>query len=82
MVDIHKKPGYDPVEMLTNPKDRLVTVKVLWKLIKKKLGFRTVMNIIPIDASLIKGSHGRIPEDIKDYPMLITKYSKSLKITF
>lgn len=81
MVDIHKKPGYDPVEMLTNPKDRLVTVKVLWKLIKKKLGFRTVMNIIPIDASLIKGSHGRIPEDIKDYPMLITNNENQQETT-
>ncbi|PIB27120.1 phosphodiesterase [Maribacter sp. 4U21] len=75
MVDIHKKPGYDPVEMLTNPKDKFVTVKVLWKLFKKKLGFRTVMNIIPVDATLIKGSHGRIPEDKEDYPMLITNYS-------
>ena len=72
MVDIHKKPGYDPVEMMTNPKDKLVMIKVLWKLIRKKLGFRTVMNIIPIDATLIKGSHGRIPEDIEDYPILIT----------
>jgi predicted AlkP superfamily pyrophosphatase or phosphodiesterase len=75
MVDIHKKPGYDTVEMLTNPKDKFVTAKVLWKLFKKKLGFRTVMNIIPVDATLIKGSHGRIPEDIEDYPMLITNYS-------
>ncbi len=75
MVDIHKKPGYDPVEMLTNPKDKFVTAKVLWKLFKKKLGFRTVMNIIPVDATLIKGSHGRIPEDIEDYPILITNYS-------
>ncbi len=75
MVDIHKKPGYDPVEMLTNPKDKFVTAKVLWKLFKKKLGFRTVMNIIPVDATLIKGSHGRIPEDIEDYPMLITNYT-------
>ncbi|AZQ57703.1 alkaline phosphatase family protein [Maribacter sp. MJ134] len=75
MVDIHKKPGYDPVEMLTNPKDKFVTAKVLWKLFKKRLGFRTVMNIIPVDATLIKGSHGRIPEDIEDYPMLITNYS-------
>lgn len=72
MVDIHKKPGYDPVEMMTDPKDKLVMAKVLAKLIKKKLGFRTVMNIIPIDANLIKGSHGRIPEDTQDYPILIS----------
>jgi len=72
MVDIHKKPGYDPVEMMTNPKDKLVMAKVIGKLLKKKLGFRTVMNIIPIDATLIKGSHGRIPEDTDDYPILIS----------
>jgi len=72
MVDIHKKPGYDPVEMMTDPKDKLVMAKVVGKLIKKKLGFRTVMDIIPIDATLIKGSHGRIPEDTDDYPILIS----------
>jgi len=72
MVDIHKKPGYDPVEMLTNPKDKLVLLKVAWKLLKKKLGFRTVLDIIPLDANLIKGSHGRVPEDVADHPIFIT----------
>ncbi len=72
MVDIHKKPGYDPVEMLTDPKDKLVMLKVIWKLLKKKLGFRSVLDIIPLDATLIKGSHGRIPESKEEYPILIT----------
>ena len=72
MVDIHKKPGYDPVEMLTDPKDKFVMFKVLWKLFKKKLGFRTVLDIIPLNANLVKGSHGRIPEDKSDYPILIS----------
>jgi predicted AlkP superfamily pyrophosphatase or phosphodiesterase len=72
MVDIHKKPGYDPVEMLTDPKDKLLMPKVIWKLLKKKMGFRTVMDIIPLDATLVKGSHGRIPEDSKDHPILIS----------
>ncbi len=79
MVDIHKKPGYDPVEMMTDPKDKLVMAKVIGKLIKKKLGFRTVMNIIPIDATLIKGSHGRIPEDTADYPIIISNNTISSK---
>lgn len=78
MVDIHKKPGYDPVEMLTDPKDKLVMAKVVGKLIKKKLGFRTVMNIIPIDANLIKGSHGRLTEDVDDYPILISNYKERI----
>lgn len=78
MVDIHKKPGYDPVEMLTDPKDKLVMAKVVGKLLKKKLGFRTVMNIIPIDASLIKGSHGRLTEDKEDYPIFISNYTDAI----
>ena len=81
MVDIHKKPGYDPVEMMTDPKDKLVMAKVIGKLLKKKLGFRTVMNIIPIDATLIKGSHGRIPEDTDDYPILISNTALEAKDT-
>src|SRR5690606_34121695 len=43
MVDIHKKPGYDPVELTTNPKDPFVMPKIIFKLLKKKLGFRTVL---------------------------------------
>lgn len=72
MVDIHKKPGYDPVELTTNPKDYFVIPKIIFKLLKKKLGFRTLMNVIPLDASLIKGSHGRIPNSLVDYPIFAT----------
>ncbi|WP_394749695.1 alkaline phosphatase family protein [Spongiimicrobium salis] len=72
MVDIHKKPGYDPVEMFTNPNDPFVMPKVIWKLSRKKMGFRTLMDIIPLDANLVKGSHGRLPEDTADHPVLIT----------
>ncbi len=72
MVDIHKKPGYDPVEMFTDPADPMVMPKVAWKLLKKKLGFRTVLNIIPLKPELIKGSHGIVPEDKADYPIFIS----------
>ncbi len=78
MVDIHKKPGYDPVEMFTDPEDKFVMLKVILKLLKKKLGFRTVMNIIPLKANLVKGSHGRIPEDQADYPVFITNNRGSI----
>lgn len=78
MVDIHKKPGYDPVEMLTDPKDKLVMLKVIFKLLKKKLGFRTVLDIIPLNAKLVKGSHGRIPEDTEDYPIFITNNKNAI----
>lgn len=72
MVDIHKKPGYDPVELFTDPDDPLVMPKVAWKLLKKKLGFRTVLDIIPLKAELVKGSHGRVPDDPLDYPIFIS----------
>jgi predicted AlkP superfamily pyrophosphatase or phosphodiesterase len=73
IVDIHKKPGYDPVEMLANPQIKLLPLVVAWKLLKKKLGFRMLMDVIPLDASLIKGSHGRIPENEEDRPIIISK---------
>ncbi|NJL14664.1 MAG: alkaline phosphatase family protein [Microscillaceae bacterium] len=72
MVDIHKKPGYDPVEMFLDPKIKLPMLTVGSKLLKKKMGFRTVMDVIPLDANLIKGSHGRIPGDQADWPLLIS----------
>ncbi|HKL90943.1 MAG TPA: hypothetical protein VJ880_07165, partial [Allomuricauda sp.] len=78
MVDIHKKPGYDPVEMFTDPADRLVVPKVMWKLLKKKLGFRTVLDIIPLKPELVHGSHGRIPEDKEDWPILATNSIENL----
>ena len=71
-VDIHRKPGYDPVEMFTDPGKRLMILRVLGKLIRKKLGFRTLMNIIPLDPDLVKGSHGRIPNDTEDFPIFIS----------
>lgn len=72
IVDIHRKPGYDPVEMFLNPADPLVKLKVIGKVLKKKLGFRYLMDVIPLDATLIKGSHGRLSEDVKDHAVLIT----------
>ncbi|MAU26030.1 MAG: alkaline phosphatase family protein, partial [Muricauda sp.] len=45
----------------------------------KKLGFRTVMDVIPLKAELVKGSHGRIPESELDHPVFLTNdqaYSK------
>ncbi|AIZ63592.1 phosphodiesterase [Hymenobacter sp. DG25B] len=73
IVDIHRKPGYDPVEMFTNPAIRFLKPKVGLKLLRKKLGFRMLMDIIPLDASLIKGSHGRAPETPAEGPLLMSR---------
>jgi predicted AlkP superfamily pyrophosphatase or phosphodiesterase len=70
-VDIHRKPGYDPVELFVDPRIKLVMPKVAYKLFKRKLGFRDLLNIIPLDASLVKGSHGRIDNPAGQQPVFI-----------
>jgi len=70
-VDIHRKPGYDPVELFLDPKIKLPLLKVGSKVLKKKLGFRYLMDVIPLEAELVKGSHGRIPEEDEDKPILV-----------
>ena len=72
-VDIHRKPGYDPVELFLDPKIPAVKLKIAWRLLKKKLGLRMLMDVIPLDATLIKGSHGRRPAEKKDWPVFITQ---------
>jgi predicted AlkP superfamily pyrophosphatase or phosphodiesterase len=72
-VDIHRKPGYDPVELFLDPKIPAVKLKILWRLLQKKLGFRMLMDVIPLDATLVKGSHGRRPANKADYPLLISE---------
>jgi len=70
-VDIHRKPGYDPVELFLNPKLPFAKGRILWRLLQKKLGFRMLMDVIPLDASLVKGSHGRRPTNPQEWPVLI-----------
>jgi predicted AlkP superfamily pyrophosphatase or phosphodiesterase len=70
-VDIHRKPGYDPVELFLDPAIKFPLLKIGTKLLKKKLGFRMLMDVIPLDATLVKGSHGRIPADPSEFPLLI-----------
>jgi predicted AlkP superfamily pyrophosphatase or phosphodiesterase len=72
-VDIHHKPGYDPCELFIDPAIGNPKLTIALKLLKKKLGFRTLMDVIPLDTSLVKGSHGRVetPEEIQ--PILITR---------
>ncbi len=70
-VDIHRKPGYDPVELFLDPKIPAVKLKILFRLLQKKLGFRMLMDVIPLDASLVKGSHGARPANRADWPLLL-----------
>jgi hypothetical protein len=66
-VDIHKKPGYDPVELFKDAS----AVRIAWILLKKRLGFRTLLDVVPLDTSLVKGSHGRLPADPSEGPILL-----------
>jgi len=52
-VDIHRNPGYDPCELFMTSKARAMA-----RLAQKKLGFRYRMDVIPLDPSLVRGSHG------------------------
>jgi predicted AlkP superfamily pyrophosphatase or phosphodiesterase len=71
-VDIHRKPGYDPVELFVDPEIRLPLLKVGWTVAKKKAGFRYLMDVVPLDASLVKGSHGRVTDDPRAGPIFMT----------
>ena len=70
-VDIHRKPGYDPVELFIDPTIRLPAAKIAWTLAKKKLGFRTLLDVIGTDASIVRGSHGRLPARPEDGPVFL-----------
>lgn len=71
-VDIHKKPGYDPVELFFDPEIRWPKIAIGWRLAKKALGFRTLMDVIPLDATLVKGSHGRADLPAEDGPLFLS----------
>jgi predicted AlkP superfamily pyrophosphatase or phosphodiesterase len=72
-VDIHRKPGYDPVELFVDPLLKAPMLKMAFRLAQKKLGFRYLMDVIPLDASLVKGSHGRLPAHRGEGPLFISK---------
>lgn len=74
-VDIHRKPGYDPVELVLDPAIKIPLLTVGAKVLKKKLGFRYLMDVIPLDATLVKGAHGRIPESDLDKPLFVADSS-------
>ena len=70
-VDIHRKPGYDPCELFFDPQLHWPKGRAAWRLLQKKLGFRYLMDVIPLEASLVRGSHGLVAEDVNDGPLLI-----------
>jgi hypothetical protein len=71
-VDIHRKPGYDPCELLVDPAIRFPRLRVASRLARKALGFRYRMDVVPLDASLVRGSHGLPARDPADGPVLVS----------
>ena len=70
-VDIHRKPGFDPCELFFDPKLWWPKGRAAWRLMQKTLGFRTLFDVVPLDASLVRGSHGLAACDPRDRPLLI-----------
>jgi len=77
-VNIHAKPGYDPCELFLDPALTFPKLKIGWTLARKLLGFRYLMDLIPLDASLVRGSHGRATDDDDAGPLFMTSEPKLL----
>jgi predicted AlkP superfamily pyrophosphatase or phosphodiesterase len=70
-VDIHRKPGFDPCELFFDPRLLWPKGRAMWRLLQKKLGFRALFDVVPLDTSLVRGSHGLPAVDAADRPLLI-----------
>ncbi len=72
-VDIHRKPGYDPVELFIDPEIRWPMLAIGWRLGKRKAGMRALLDVISLkDTKLVKGSHGRLTDDPDHGPLVIS----------
>jgi predicted AlkP superfamily pyrophosphatase or phosphodiesterase len=71
-VDIHRKPGYDPAELFVDPRLKAAKLRIGLRLAQKLLGMRYLMDVIPLDATLVRGSHGRLTDRAEDGPLFIT----------
>ncbi|MBI4613966.1 MAG: alkaline phosphatase family protein [Planctomycetes bacterium] len=75
-VDIHRKPGYDPVELHVDPALAFPRLRIARRLAQKALGFRYLMDVISLDASIVKGSHGLRPTEPLDGPVFLSTSKK------
>lgn len=76
LVEIHRKPGYDPVELFLDPAIRFPKLAIGWRLARRALGFSALMDIIPLDATLVKGSHGRVTDNSADGPIFVSNEAR------
>jgi predicted AlkP superfamily pyrophosphatase or phosphodiesterase len=71
-VEIHRKPGYDPAELLFDPTLLSPKLMVAWKLLEKALHVRSTFNVIGLDPSVVRGSHGRRGVDARSGPVFLS----------
>jgi predicted AlkP superfamily pyrophosphatase or phosphodiesterase len=76
LVEIHCKPGYDPVELFVDPTIRFPKLAIGWRLARRALGFSTLMDVVPLDATLVRGSHGRVTDDAADGPVFVSSENR------
>ena len=70
-VAIHHKPGFDPCELFFDPRLTFPKLHAGRRLLQKKLGFRMTLDVVPLDAAIVRGSHGLAAADARDRPLLI-----------
>ena len=66
------------MELFLDPAIRSPKLAIGWRLARRALGFRALMDVIPLDASLVKGSHGRVGADEKTGPLFISSEPRLL----
>lgn len=72
-VDIHRKPGFDPRELFIDPNITWPRLTIAWKLLKRKIGMRSLLNVVPLNPDVVQGSHGRC--DTSESPLLWSSHS-------
>ena len=78
-VDIHRKPGYDPMELFLDPAIALPKLKIARRLLARKLGFRNLLDVTPVTGTaLVRGSHGLVTPQARDGPLLISNEANLL----
>ncbi|MFG1866413.1 nucleotide pyrophosphatase/phosphodiesterase family protein [Microbispora bryophytorum] len=85
LVEIHRKPGYDPAELFFDPVNPGAAKRRAGvALLRKKLGMRYLMNVVGLDegARAVRGSHGLLPADPADAPVLLCSDSSAARGRF
>jgi predicted AlkP superfamily pyrophosphatase or phosphodiesterase len=77
LVEIHRKPGYDPAELFFDPAaPGAAKRRAAIALVRKKLGMRYLMSAVGLDAgaAAVRGTHGRLPDGPQDGPVLLCSH--------